>query len=93
MSARRFQLRFRSARRMALLLQMVASGLALLLVIPSLIVMFLLWYVPTRDFVVSDIFHAWRRLFYSIFAGRTLRPFTLRASLPSGTGIKRVATE
>jgi len=78
---------------MALLLQIVASVIALLLVIPSIIVIFFMCYIPSRDFMVSDTFHAWRRLFYRMFAGRALRPFTLRASLPSGTGIKRVATE
>jgi hypothetical protein len=78
---------------MALLLQVVASMMAVLLVVPSIIVMVLIWYIPSRGSMISDIFHGWRRLFYRLLAGRALRPFTLRASLPSGPGIKRVARE
>lgn len=77
-------LRYRSARRLTVVLQIIASLIALVLTLPSFILI-VLFHTPSRDLIPSDTFHAFRRFF---FAGHTLRPFILRSSLPAGTSIR-----
>jgi hypothetical protein len=81
-------LRYRSARRLTVVLQIIASLIALVLTIPCIIILIFLLWTPSRDFVPSDVFHAFRRFFFRIFSGHTLRPFILRTSLPAGPSIR-----
>lgn len=78
------KLRFRSARRLLVFLQVIAS----LVTIPWVIMLFVLFFTPARDWTPSDTFHSLRRFFFRILAGRTLRPLILRTSLPAGTSIR-----
>ena len=80
--------RVRTARVIFIVLQVVASAVSLIVIIPWMIALFALWVVPGWDYTPSELFHSLRRFFFRVFAGRTLRPFTLRASLPSGTSIR-----
>lgn len=82
------KLRFRWAHRLFIALQVVASFCALIITIPCMIILFAFLFIPDREFCPSDTFHALRHFFFRVFAGRTLRPFTLRASLPAGSNIR-----
>ena len=82
------KLSFSWARRAFIGLQIVGSLLALLLLLPVMLVLLALWCFPGVDYPTSELFQSLRRFFFRLFAGRALRPFTLRASLPSGPGIK-----
>jgi len=82
------KLRFRWAHRLFIALQVVASFCALILTVPCLIILLAFLFIPGHDFRPSDMFHALRRLFFRVFAGRTLRPFILRTSLPAGSSIR-----
>ncbi len=81
-------LRYRSARRLTVVLQIIASLIALVLTVPSFILI-VLFHTPSRDLIPSDIFHGLRRFFFRIFCGPKLRPFILRTSLPAGPSIRK----
>ena len=82
------KLRFRSARWLFIVLQIIASIIALIVTIPSMIILFAFFAVPGRDYTPSGMFHSFRQFFFRVFAGRGLRPFTLRTSLPAGPSIR-----
>jgi hypothetical protein len=81
------KLAFRWARRLFIVLQVFASILALLVLLPVMVGLMFVYCFPGVDYSPSELFHSLRRFSFRLFAGRTLRPFTLRASLPSGTSI------
>ena len=82
------KLPFRWAHRVFIVLQIIASTLALVVAVPCMIISLALFAVPGRDYAPSDMFHGLRQFFFRLFAGRALRPFTLRSSLPRGTSIR-----
>jgi hypothetical protein len=69
-------------------LQIVASAFAVALLLPLMVALLFLYSLPGLDYKPSALFHRLRRFVFRVFAGRALRPFTLRASLPSGPSIK-----
>ena len=69
-------------------LQVAASAFAVALLLPLMVALLFFYSFPGLDYQPSELFHSLRRFFFRMFAGRTLRPFTLRASLPSGPSIK-----
>jgi len=87
-SASSVKLPFRWAHRVFIVLQVIASICALILAIPCTVILFSFLFLPGPDYRPSDTFHGLRRFFFRIFAGRTLRPITLRTSLPSGTSVR-----
>jgi hypothetical protein len=86
-SASSAQLPFRWARRVFIVLQIIASVLAFVLAIPWKVILFAFFFIPGPDYSPSDTFHTLRRFFFRTFAGRLLRPITLRTSLPPGTSV------
>ena len=86
-SASSVKLSLRWAHRVFVILQVIASIIAVALAIPVMIIGLAFYGLPGRDYMPSDLFHGLRRFFFRLFAGRTLRPFTLRTSLPRGPGI------
>ena len=82
------KLSFRWARHTFGLLQVVASAFAVTLLLPFMVALLFLYSLPGLDYQPSELFHGLRRFFFRAFAGRSLRPFTLRASLPPGPSIK-----
>ena len=87
-SASSMKLAIRWARRALIFLQIIASALAFLVVVPVMVALLFVYCLPRVDYPPSELFHSLRRFFYRLLAGRTLRPFTLRASLPTGPSIK-----
>jgi hypothetical protein len=82
------KLRFRWAHHLFIALQVVSSFCALIIIVPCLIILLAFLFVPGYDFRPSEMFHGLRRFFFRVFAGRTLRPFTLRTSLPAGSSLR-----
>ena len=81
------KLAFPWARRVFIALQVIASGLALLVLAPVMVALLFVYCLPGVDYPPSELFHSLRRFFFRLLAGHTLRPFTLRASLPRGSSI------
>lgn len=71
-------IRFRTARRLALVIRLLATLSATLLATPIIILLLVLWLFPGLDFSVSDIFCGLRRFFIGLYSGHGLRPITLR---------------
>lgn len=82
------KLRYRNARWLFSSLQVIASILAFAFALPCIIFLLAMWALPPRDFLPSEVFHNIRRFVFRVFAGRTLRPITLRTSLPAGSSIR-----
>ncbi len=86
-SASSMKLAFAWARRVFIALQIIASGFALFVVLPVMVALLFVYCLPGVDYSPPELFHSLRRFFFRLFAGRTLRPFTLRTSLPRGSSI------
>ena len=74
-----------TARRIVFVIHIFASFAAATLT-PLVVIIFfvILWDVVGP----SEVFCAFRRVFIRLLSGQTLRPFTLRASLPRGTSVR-----
>ena len=74
---------FRSSRRRAKIIRVLAGFSAAVLTAPLAILLFLLWFVPTVDLGVPDVFRWLRRFFVRLYSGHVLRPITLYAVSPA----------
>jgi hypothetical protein len=67
------KLRFRSARRLLVVLKATASLSALIVTIPCVIILFGLFFAPIRDWTPWDTFYKLRRSFFRVLSGRSGR--------------------